>query len=308
MVVPLILKSSSRPLAVLYKPSMLSETDPLSQTFKRVLSIAGSDSGGGAGIQADLKTFAALGVYGMTALTALTAQNTQGVQAIHAIPSAFLKSQIESVCDDIGVDAVKIGMLHTPEMVEVVAWAMDRYQWTEVILDPVMVATSGDRLINEETVEGIVRELFPRVSLITPNLDEAQVLLGYMPMSEEDLIRAAKDLQGMGAQAVLVKGGHLPGEQVVDVYLGADKLIKVFKSPRIHSLNVHGTGCTLSSAIAAGLAKGLSMEQALSQARAFIAQAIEGAREVKTGGRSSPYAHGPLNHGFGPVVMVKAPL
>lgn len=287
---------------------MLSETDTLSQTFKRVLSIAGSDSGGGAGIQADLKTFAALGVYGMTALTALTAQNTQGVQAIHAIPSAFLKSQIESVCDDIGVDAVKIGMLHTPEMVEVVAWAMDRYQWCNVILDPVMVATSGDRLINEETVEGIVRELFPRVSLITPNLDEVQVLLGYMPMAQEDLMRAAKDLQGMGAKAVLVKGGHLPGEMVVDVYLGADQHIQVFKSPRIHSLNVHGTGCTLSSAIAAGLAKGQSMELSLTHARAFIAQAIEGAREVKTGGRSGPYAHGPLNHGFGPVVMVKAPL
>jgi hydroxymethylpyrimidine/phosphomethylpyrimidine kinase len=287
---------------------MLSETDTLSQTFKRVLSIAGSDSGGGAGIQADLKTFAALGVYGMTALTALTAQNTQGVQAIHAIPSAFLKSQIESVCDDIGVDAVKIGMLHTPEMVEVVAWAMDRYQWSNVILDPVMVATSGDRLINEETVEGIVRELFPRVSLITPNLDEVQVLLGYMPMAQEDLMRAAKDLQGMGAKAVLVKGGHLPGEMVVDVYLGADQHIQVFKSPRIHSLNVHGTGCTLSSAIAAGLAKGQSMELSLTHARAFIAQAIEGAREVKTGGRSGPYAHGPLNHGFGPVVMVKAPL
>ena len=287
---------------------MLSETDTLSQTFKRVLSIAGSDSGGGAGIQADLKTFAALGVYGMTALTALTAQNTQGVQAIHAIPSAFLKSQIESVCDDIGVDAVKIGMLHTPEMVEVVAWAMDRYQWSNVILDPVMVATSGDRLINEETVEGIVRELFPRVSLITPNLDEVQVLLGYMPMAQEDLMRAAKDLQGMGAKAVLVKGGHLPGEMVVDVYLGADQHIQVFKSPRIHSLNVHGTGCTLSSAIAAGLAKGQSMELSLTHARAFIAQAIEGAREVKTGGRSGPYAHGPLNHGCGPVVMVKAPL
>jgi len=287
---------------------MLSETDTLSQTFKRVLSIAGSDSGGGAGIQADLKTFAALGVYGMTALTALTAQNTQGVQAIHAIPSAFLKSQIESVCDDIGVDAVKIGMLHTPEMVEVVAWAMDRYQWSNVILDPVMVATSGDRLINEETVEGIVRELFPRVSLITPNLDEVQVLLGYMPMAQEDLMRAAKDLQGMGAKAVLVKGGHLPGEMVVDVYLGADQHIQVFKSPRIHSLNVHGTGCTLSSAIAAGLAKGQSMELSLTHARAFITKAIEGAREVKTGGRSGPYAHGPLNHGFGPVVMVKAPL
>jgi len=244
----------------------------------------------------------------MTALTALTAQNTQGVQAIHAIPSAFLKSQIESVCDDIGVDAVKIGMLHSPEIVKVVAWAIRHYQLLNVVLDPVMVATSGDRLINEETVEGIVRDLFPRVSLITPNLDEVQVLLGYMPMAQEDLMRAAKDLQGMGAKAVLVKGGHLPGEMVVDVYLGADQHIQVFKSPRIHSLNVHGTGCTLSSAIAAGLAKGQSMELSLTHARAFIAKAIEGAREVKTGGRSSPYAHGPLNHGFGPVVMVKAPL
>ena len=290
------------------KPPMLSETTPFAQAYKRVLSIAGSDSGGGAGIQADLKTFAALGVYGMTALTALTAQNTQGVQAIHAIPSSFLKSQIESVCDDIGVDAVKIGMLHTPEMVHVVAWAMDHYQWRHVVLDPVMVATSGDRLINDETVSCIVRELFPRVGLITPNLDEVAVLLGYSPKTQEDLMRSARDLQALGAQAVLVKGGHLAGAELVDVYLSASSEIEIFSSPRIPSLNVHGTGCTLSSAIACGLAKGESMLKAIESAKTYIAKAIEAGQDVKTGGLRGTYAHGPLNHGFAPLGMIKASL
>ena len=151
--------------------------------YARVLTIAGSDSGGGAGIQADLKTVSALGCFGMTAVTALTAQNTQGVQGIHAVPAAFLKAQLQSVLDDIGVDAVKIGMLHAPEIVEVVAWAIDHYQLKQVVLDPVMVATSGDRLIAEETIAVLVSELFPRVQLLTPNLDEAALLLGR-PLSQ----------------------------------------------------------------------------------------------------------------------------
>jgi hydroxymethylpyrimidine/phosphomethylpyrimidine kinase len=266
--------------------------------YPRVLTIAGSDSGGGAGIQADLKTFAALGCFGMTAITALTAQNTLGVQAIHSVPAAFLKTQLQSVLDDIGVDAVKIGMLHSPEVVEVVAWAIDHYQLKRVVLDPVMVATSGDALIADETIAVLVRELFPRVQLITPNLDEAALLLGR-PVSEVTaLSQAAADLQAMGAAAVLLKGGHLPGDEVVDVLLLADQTSHTLRSPRINSMNVHGTGCTLSSAIASYWALGHSLQEAVVQARAYILAAIQAGAQVTTG-----HGHGPLNHGFAPKLM-----
>jgi hydroxymethylpyrimidine/phosphomethylpyrimidine kinase len=271
--------------------------------YARVLSIAGSDSGGGAGIQADLKTFSALGCYGMTALTALTAQNTQGVQAIQGIPASFLKAQLQSVLDDIGVDAVKIGMLHTPDMVEVVAWAIDHYQLTQVVLDPVMVATSGDRLIAEETVAVLVRELFPRVQLVTPNLDEAALLLGRPLREVNQLDTAAADLLAMGATAVLLKGGHVQGNEVVDILTVAGQGPEVFSSARIHSHNVHGTGCSLSSAIAAHLALGHSLSSAVAHARQFILQAIATGAQVRTG-----QGHGPLNHGFGPQVMHVKPL
>ena len=266
--------------------------------YPRVLTIAGSDSGGGAGIQADLKTFAALGCYGMTAITALTAQNTLGVQAIHALPAAFLKTQLQSVLDDIGVDAVKIGMLHSPEVVEVVAWAIDHYQLQRVVLDPVMVATSGDALIADETIAVLVRELFPRVQLITPNLDEAALLLGRPVSKVPALSQAAADLQAMGAAAVLLKGGHLPGDEVVDVLLLADQRSHSLRSPRINSMNVHGTGCTLSSAIASYWALGHDLQEAVVQARAYILAAIQAGAQVTTG-----HGHGPLNHGFAPKLM-----
>jgi hydroxymethylpyrimidine/phosphomethylpyrimidine kinase len=266
--------------------------------YLRVLTIAGSDSGGGAGIQADLKTFSALGCYGMTAITALTAQNTQGVQAIHGVPAAFLKAQLQSVLDDIGVDAVKIGMLHAPDIVEVVAWAIDHYQLKNLVLDPVMVATSGDRLIAEETVSVLVRELFPRAQVLTPNLDEAALLLGRPLRHVSQLHAAASDLQAMGASAVLLKGGHLEGNEVVDVLSQAGLSPEVFSSARIQSPNVHGTGCSLSSAIAAHLALGLTLTQAVAHARQYILQAIATGAQVRTG-----HGHGPLNHGFKPVVM-----
>ena len=264
--------------------------------YARVLTIAGSDSGGGAGIQADLKTIAALGCYGMTALTALTAQNTVGVQAIHAVPPAFLKDQLQSVFDDIGVDAVKIGMLHAPDIVEVVAWAIDRYRPAHVVLDPVMVATSGDRLIAQETVSELVRQLFPRASLITPNLDEAQWLLGRPIEQAEQLPDAARELLGMGARAVLLKGGHLPGDDVVDWLEMPGQAGQRLASPRIHSRNVHGTGCTLSSAIAAHLALGHGLATAVSLARHYILGAIEAGAHMRLG-----QGHGPLNHGHAPV-------
>ena len=266
--------------------------------YPRVLTIAGSDSGGGAGIQADLKTFAALGCYGMTAITALTAQNTLGVQAIQSVPAACLKAQLHSVLDDIGVDAVKIGMLHSPEVVEVVAWAIDHYQLKRVVLDPVMVATSGDKLIADETVAVLMRELFPRVQLITPNLDEAALLLGRPVLDETALSQACADLQAMGAASVLLKGGHLQGEDVVDVLLLADGTSRSLRSKRISSRNVHGTGCTLSSAIAGHWALGLELPEAVVKARNYILAAIQAGASVTTG-----KGHGPLNHGFAPELM-----
>ena len=269
-----------------------------SKHYARVLTIAGSDSGGGAGIQADLKTFAALGCYGMTAITALTAQNTKGVQGIHGIPAEFLKAQIQSVMDDIGVDAIKIGMLHAPEIVDVVAWAIDHYQLKNVVLDPVMVATSGDRLIASETVQVLVRELFPRATLITPNLDEAVLLLGREISDASVLESAGRDLLATGARAVLLKGGHLPGDDVMDLLVQPNTPSERLSSRRIHSNNVHGTGCTLSSAIAAYLALGMGLSEAVHCARQFIVQAIAHGADITTG-----HGHGPLNHGFAPVPM-----
>ncbi|MGI9151939.1 MAG: bifunctional hydroxymethylpyrimidine kinase/phosphomethylpyrimidine kinase [Limnohabitans sp.] len=264
--------------------------------YARVLTIAGSDSGGGAGIQADLKTFAALGCYGMSAITALTAQNTVGVQGIHAVPAEFLKAQIQSVVEDIGVDAVKIGMLHAPGIVDVVAWAIDHYQLSNVVFDPVMVATSGDRLIANDTVQVLVRELFPRVTVITPNLDEAALLLKRPIPNAEALNSAAEDLLAMGVKAVLLKGGHLAGDEVVDVLLQSGMAPQRLASPRIASHNVHGTGCTLSSAIAAHLALGHPLAEAVALARRFILGAIAEGANVTTG-----HGHGPLNHGHAPV-------
>jgi hydroxymethylpyrimidine/phosphomethylpyrimidine kinase len=266
--------------------------------YARVLSIAGSDSGGGAGIQADLKTFSALGCYGMTAITALTAQNTRGVSGIHAVPPEFLKAQLQAVIEDIGVDAVKIGMLHSPDVVKVVAWAIRHYQLENVVLDPVMVATSGDHLIEQETVQVLRQELFPWVSVITPNLDEAALLLGRPIEHAEELDQAASDLLAMGARAVLLKGGHLKGQAVVDVLAEAGQPWLHLRSERIASKNVHGTGCTLSSAMAAHLALGLPLRQAVQQARVYILSAIAAGATVETGS-----GHGPLNHGFAPVPL-----
>jgi hydroxymethylpyrimidine/phosphomethylpyrimidine kinase len=264
--------------------------------YARVLTIAGSDSGGGAGVQADLKTFAALGCYGMSAITALTAQNTVGVQAIHAVPPGFLRQQIVSVVEDIGVDAVKIGMLHEPAVVEVVAWAIDRYRLPHVVLDPVMVATSGDRLIAHDTVAVLVRELFPRAAVVTPNLDEAALLLGRPLREPSELEAAAEGLLALGARAALLKGGHLPGNEVLDVLVQPGRSALRLSSPRIDSRNVHGTGCTLSSAVAAHLAFGSGLEDAVRGARTYILGAIAAGADVRTG-----RGHGPLNHGHAPV-------
>ncbi len=264
--------------------------------YVRVLTIAGSDSGGGAGIQADLKTIASLGCYGMTAITAITAQNTMGVTAIHGVPPEILKAQLQAVLDDIGVDAVKIGMLHSPEMVELVAWAIDHYKLGNVVLDPVMVATSGDTLVGQDTIKVLVRELFGRALIVTPNLDEAALLLGHPIDSIAELDGAAVKLLGLGAKSALLKGGHLAGDDLVDVLAQPDHALIRLQSQRIESRNVHGTGCTLSSAIACFLALGLELPEAVTQARSYILRAIEKGARIRTG-----HGHGPLNHGHAPI-------
>ena len=273
-------------------------TIELTKAYPRVLSIAGSDSGGGAGIQADLKTFAALGCFGMTAITALTAQNTCGVRAIHGVPPEMLQAQIDAVLEDIGADAVKIGMLHSPDIVRTVSQAIDRHGLQRVVFDPVMVATSGAKLIDDPAIAVLVAELFPRAALITPNLDEAALLVGRPLLGTDDMLAAAQALLAMGARAVLLKGGHLPGDVVVDLLLGATPDPLWLRAPRIDSANTHGTGCTLSSAIAAGLALEKTLPEAVQQARLFVRSALQAGASVKTGRCS-----GPLNHGFAPLVM-----
>jgi len=273
-------------------------TNKFKYEYPRVLSIAGSDSGGGAGIQADLKTFSALGCYGMTAITALTAQNTCGVRSIHAVPPQMLRDQIDAVMEDIGADAVKIGMLHSPEIVQTVAEAIDRHAMQHVVFDPVMVATSGAVLIDNAAIEVLVRELFVRAAVITPNLDEAALLVGYPLGSKQDMERAALDLLAKGARAVLLKGGHLPGRNVMDLLLSAGGEKLWMQAPRIDSPNTHGTGCTLSSAIAAHLALGASLPDAVQQARNFVREALQAGAQVRTGKGS-----GPLNHGYAPIAM-----
>lgn len=271
--------------------------------YPRVLSIAGSDSSGGAGIQADLKTFAALGCYGMTAITALTAQNTLGVRAIHGVPPQMLRDQIDAVVEDIGLDAVKIGMLHAPDIVQTVAEAIDRHTLKKVVLDPVMVATSGAVLIENPAIAALVRELFPRADVVTPNLDEASLLVGRPLISEHDMEAAAQELLAMGAQAVLLKGGHLAGDVVRDLLVTQNGELHWMRAPRIHSANTHGTGCTLSSAIAAQLALGVTLLEAVQAARAYVRGALESGAKVRTGAGS-----GPLNHGYAPQAMRLKPL
>ena len=270
--------------------------------YPRVLSIAGSDCSGGAGVQADLKTFAALGCYGMSAITALTAQNTQGVQGIHAVPPAFLAAQIDAVLQDVGADAVKIGMLHAPEVVAVVAAAIDRYALQRVVLDPVMVSATGARLIDPPAVEALLRLLCARVQLLTPNLDEAALVLGRPVASLADMLPAAQALLDLGVPAVLLKGGHLTGAQVHDVLLQAGCAPVYLQHPRVATGNLHGAGCTLSSAIAAQLALGLNLVQAVTAACDFVHQALVAGAAVKTG-----QGTGPLNHGFAPMPMVLQP-
>ena len=267
--------------------------------YCRVLTIAGSDSGGGAGIQADLKTFSALGCYGMSVLTALTAQNTRKVTAIHGIPPEFVAAQMDAIFSDIGVEAVKIGMLHHAEVVETVAEGLKRYAPPHMVLDPVMISTAGDRLLENSAVEKIRNKLLPLAELLTPNLPEALVLLGRDPLSvrnpsEEVMKEICRGLANLGASAIFLKGGHASGKESNDLLYCADTdKYRIFKAPRIKTPNTHGTGCTLSSALAAGLARGFSLEEAAERAKTYISQALEAGKDYSLG-----EGHGPVHFFF----------
>ncbi|UCF26234.1 MAG: bifunctional hydroxymethylpyrimidine kinase/phosphomethylpyrimidine kinase [Ralstonia sp.] len=284
-------------------------TDPTLAAFAapathvpRVLTIAGSDSGGGAGIQADLKTFAALGCYGMSAITAVTAQNTLGVAAVESLTPAIVGAQIDAVAQDIGGDAAKTGMLSTPAVVEAIVAALERHPIAALVVDPVMVSTSGAQLGSDATVQAMAKWLFPRALLVTPNLPEASALLGREVRTADDMLPAARDLLALGPRAVLLKGGHLAdmaevGEDgvVQDVLVTADGTERIYAHTYIDTPHTHGTGCTLSAAIAAHLARGDTLEAAIEGALDYLLHAIGAGRHLALGRGT-----GPLNHGFAP--------
>ena len=254
------------------------------------LTIAGSDSSGGAGIEADLKTFSALGVYGACVITALTAQNTNGVFGIHEVPAAFIAAQMDAVFSDLDVGAVKIGMLANAPAIDAVAAGLERYRARNVVLDPVMVASSGERLLSGDAVSRL-RQLIRRVHVLTPNLPEAAALLDTPVAGDEAAMRVqAEKLLAMGAGAVLIKGGHLGGQESVDLLVEAGTCLRL-AAPRIETRNTHGTGCTLASAIAAGFAKGLALGPAAEAAKVYVNAAIAAADRLKVGHGSGPVHH-----------------
>lgn len=260
--------------------------------YHRVLTIAGSDSGGGAGIQADLKTISANRCYGMSVITALTAQNTLGVTAIHAVPVDFVAAQMDAVLSDIGADAIKIGMLFSPELIRTVADGLRRFGAKNIVLDPVMIAQSGDKLLKEEAVAALKKDLIPLADLITPNLPEASVLLDREVINEDDMATAAKDLTKLGAHNVLLKGGHLESENSDDyLYLGEEQRIVTLAGERVATRNNHGTGCTLSSAIASYLARGEDMETAVRLGKDYITGAIQAGAAYEIGRGNGPVHH-----------------
>jgi hydroxymethylpyrimidine/phosphomethylpyrimidine kinase len=255
------------------------------------VTVAGSDSGGGAGIQADLKTFAALGVYGASVVTAITAQNTCGVTAIHDVPPGIVAAQIEAVFSDLKVGAVKIGMLSQPETIEAVADGLARHRQRTIVLDPVMVATSGDRLLAPRAVEVLRRVLIPRALVITPNLPEAAALLeAPLARSETEMREQGERLLALGARAVLIKGGHDTGPESVDVLVEPTRVTRL-AATRVETRNTHGTGCTLSSAVAAGLAKGLDLNAAVRAGKDYVTAALGAADRLSIGS-----GHGPVHH------------
>ncbi|MCH2537931.1 MAG: bifunctional hydroxymethylpyrimidine kinase/phosphomethylpyrimidine kinase [Dehalococcoidia bacterium] len=253
----------------------------------KAMTIAGSDSGGGAGIQADLKTFAALGVYGASTLTAITAQNTVRVSAVHEIPTDVITAQIDAVLSDIGADAVKTGMLSSSAIIECVVEAMKKHGIQQLVVDPVMVAKSGDSLLREDAVDCLRTRLLPLAAVVTPNIPEAEALTGTKIVSDADVRRAAESIVAMGARSVVVKGGHREGPATDLFYDGSD--YREFTAPRFDTVNTHGTGCTFASAVAAGLARGMAVTEAVALAKDYVTEAIRSSFPIGQG-------HGPLNH------------
>ena len=264
-----------------------------SRQYKRILTIAGSDSGGGAGIQADLKTIGALGGYGLSVITALTAQNTLGVKAIHAAPVDFVVAQLEAVFSDIGADAVKIGMLYSAELIAAVAACLKRYQATNIVFDPVMLAQSGDRLLQDDAVDALKTHLMPLAAVLTPNLPEAAALSGMPVASLEEGRACARQLAVYGSHSILIKGGHLHTTDNCDdlLYLTSEDRFITLAGPRIQTRNHHGTGCTLSSAIATFLARGHAIADAVAAAKTYLTGAIAAAAAYQIG-----KGHGPVHH------------
>lgn len=264
-----------------------------------VLTIAGSDCSGGAGIQADIKTISALGAYAASAITAITVQNTCGVTGIHPVPPLYVKGQIDAVMTDIRPDAIKIGMINDVEIVKVIADSIKEYNPKFVVFDPVMVSTSGCKLIEDSAIEAITSMLIPLSTVITPNLSEAMVLTGKNLSGVESMTAAGKELLGMGCSSVLIKGGHLEGDDMCDVLCSAgEEKTYIFKAGKIDSKNTHGTGCTLSSAIATLLALGHELPEAVAKAKDYVYKGIESGKDIHIG-----EGHGPLNHFHSPVKM-----
>ena len=256
----------------------------------RVLIVAGSDSGGGAGIQADIKAVTALDGFAMTAITALTAQNTQGVFGIHDAPATFVAEQMQVVLSDIGADCIKIGMLHSPDIIEAVCETLAKEApEVPVVVDPVMVAKGGASLLADEAMAALKSLMIPRAAILTPNLPEAEALSGMKSLGEEDAEDIAQALLAMGPQAVLLKGGHREGDEVMDLLMERGNVTDIYRSPRIDTDHTHGTGCTLASAIAIGIAQGLSLPEAVARGRSYVQEAIRTAPGFGNG-------HGPLNH------------
>ena len=266
----------------------------MTRHYKRVLTIAGSDPSGGAGIQADLKTFSACGCFGTSAIVAVVDENTVGVTGVHPVPVDFVTGQIRSVLDDIGADAVKIGMLHSSELIRAIKHTLAEYDIKNIVLDPVMVATSGDKLLQDEAIETLKNELAPFVRVITPNIPEAEVLLGRKINGQGDLPVVIRELSVNGHASVLLKAGHCREDRLIDVFYNAetDEVIEL-ASERIRTKNTHGTGCTFSSAIAAYLAHGLPLNDAIRKAKEYMISAIAAGAEYEIG-----KGHGPVNHFF----------
>ncbi|MDR6920939.1 bifunctional hydroxymethylpyrimidine kinase/phosphomethylpyrimidine kinase [Chryseobacterium sp. 2987] len=268
--------------------------------YPSVLTIAGFDGSGGAGIQADIKTASALGCFSTSVLTALPVQNTQGVRKIYPVPVEAVADQIEAILDDIFPDAIKIGMVHTPQLVETIVSTLAKYKKTPLVFDPVMVATSGHRLIEKETITAIIEKLFPIADVITPNMDEAAILADTSVHTLEDLYMAGEKIKKLGCKSILLKGGHQETSTITSLYYDENEQYHSFETVKFDTNNTHGSGCTLSSAIAAYLAQGKTLYDAVSLGQQYVYQAIENGKDVQTG-----FGNGPLNHFFNPQKLIK---